>query len=186
MWIFCDNSQYESRYEELLKSLLNEPVLPAPLIGENPFEVAKLHAAQTFFPGPEKYVSPASKGRVTFDYSNNNGKYCIGAGTFMFETCWSKASDRSIYLLNDPVSIATVALVNDRNDICSIDDARRYDGSSRARCPSTAQIAVLQNANGYFSAIKIVEIRDDTRGSEFDQITFDYVIQTNGSPSFVK
>ena len=183
---FRDDSQYERQYQELLRSLLDEPVLPVPLIGENPFEVARLHAERTFFPGTERYVSPASTGRVTFDYSNNNGKYCIGVGTSMFETRWSKASDHSIYLYNDPVSIATVALVYDRNDIFGIDDARRYDGSSRTRCPNTGQIVVLKNANGYFAAIKIVEIKDDTRGSEFDEITFDYVIQTNGSPSFLR
>ena len=146
----------------------------------------KEYANQKFFPNSEKYVSPAARGRVTFDYSNNNGMYCIGSGEYMFETDWSKSSDRNIQLLNDPASISTVAVVKDRDVISEVSDARIYDGSSRVRRPNVGQIAVLRNANGFWAAIKITEIRDDTRGGSFDEITFDYVIQTNGSPSFIE
>ena len=104
----------------------------------------------------------------------------------MFETDWSKSSDRNIQLLNDPASISTVAVVKDKDVISEVSDARIYDGSSRVRRPNVGQIAVLRNANGFWAAIKITEIRDDTRGSSFDEITFDYVIQTNGSPSFIE
>ena len=182
---FDDDNLYETRYEELLRALLDEPVLPVPELGKNPFETVKPLTVQKFFPGSEKYVSPASRGRVTFDYSNNNGRYGIGSSELMFETRWSKASDHNIHLLNDPASIRTVAVVKDRQDISEIDDARVYDGSSRARCPNVGQIAVLQNANGFYAEIKIVGIKDDTRGSQFDELTFDYVIQTNRTPSFV-
>ena len=44
---------------------------------------------------------------------------------------------------------------------------------------------MLQNENGYWAAIKILGIRDDTRRADRDEVTFDYVIQTIGSPSFV-
>ena len=103
----------------------------------------------------------------------------------MFETDWSKASDRNIYLLNDPNSIRTVAFVKDKSDIVGIEDARIYDGSSRIRTPKIGQVAVLQNMNGYWAAIKVLEIRDDTRNDDCDEVTFDYVVQTNGTPCFV-
>ena len=181
---FRDDRFYEDSYEELLRLLLGEPVLPIPPLGNNPFETIRQYGNQKFFPGPEKYVSPAPKGRVTFDYSNNNGRYCIGAGYLMFETEWSKASDHRIHILNDPASISTVAVVKDTREIAGIADARRYDGSSRSRTPSVGQIAVLQNTNGFFAAIKLLDIEDDTRGSDSDEVTFDYVIQTNGTPHF--
>ena len=92
----------------------------------------------------------------------------------------------NIQLLSDPDSIDTVAVVKDKREIGEIDDARAYDGSSRIRRPNVGQIAVLRNKNGFFAAIKIISIKDDTRGSQFDEITFDYIIQTNGSPSFVE
>ena len=121
---FEDDRLYETRYEELLRSLLDEPVLPVLPIGDNPFETVKRFAKQKFIPSSEKYVSPAPRGRVTFDYSNNNGRYSIGSGELMFETNWSKASNQSIYIYNDPSSIHTVALVKDKREIREIDDAR--------------------------------------------------------------
>ena len=181
---FEDDLLYETKYEELLRTLLDEPVLPVPPLGENPFETVKQFTNQRFLPSSEKYVSPATTGRVTFDYSNNNGRYSIGPGELMFETKWSKSSDRNIQLLSDPDSIRTVAVVKDKREIREVDDARTYDGSSGIRRPKVGQIAVLRNSNGFWAAIKVVSIKDDTRGSQFDEVTFDYVIQTNGSPNF--
>lgn len=181
---FEDALLYESKYEELLRDLLDEPVLPIPPIGKNPFQTVKEFAQQKFIPSNEKYVSPATSGEVTFDYSNNNGRYFIGQGELMFELAFSKSSNDNIQLLNDPSSIKTVAVVKDQSEIKSINDARIYDGSSRVRRPNVNQIAVLQNTNGFFAAIKVLTIKDDTRGYKNDEVTFEYFIQTNGSPDF--
>ena len=183
---FEEDRLYESKYEELLRELLDEPVLPVPELGKNPFESAREYAQQRFIPGSEKYVSPAPKGKVTFDYSNNDGKYSIGSGACIFETKWSKASDRRIHVYRDPPSIRTVALVKDKREINLIDDARVYDGSSRTRSPNVGQIVLLQNMNGFFAALKVLDIKDETRGSQFDELTFEYVIQTNGTPDFTR
>lgn len=181
---FEESNLYESKYEELLRDILNEIVLPIPPIGKNPFQVVKEFAQQRFIPTSEKYVSPATKGIVTFDYSNNDGCYTIGQSELLFETSWSKASDTAIYILNDPNSINTVALVKDKADIKNISDARVYDHSSRVRAVYLDQIAILQNMNGFYAAVKVISIKDDTRGHENDELTFEYVIQTNGSPDF--
>ena len=183
---FEDDLLYETKYEELLRSLLDEPVLPIPPLGENPFETVKQFANQKFLPSSEKYVSPATTGRVTFDYSNNNGRYSIGSGELLFETKWSKSSNHNIHLYSDPDSIMAVSVVKDKHEIREVDDARTYDSSSRARNPNVGQIALLRNSNGFWAAIKVITIKDDTRSSQFDEVTFDYVIQTNGSPSFVE
>ena len=131
----------------------------SPPLGENPFQKIKEYTEKTFLPSSEKYVSPAPQGKVKFDYSNNNGRYCIGAGPLMFETSWSKSSDRNIYLLNDPQSIATVAVVKDKKEIWEVEDARAYDGSSRKRKPNVGQIAILQNANGLFRQSRYGELK---------------------------
>ncbi|RUR96867.1 TIR domain-containing protein [Pectobacterium polaris] len=130
------------------------------------------------------YSSIESRGNVVFDYSNNNGNYFIGKDGFLFELCFSKSSDNDIQLLNDPESIHSVSIVKGINNINEIDDARLYDGSSRVRRPKTGGIAILKNVNGYYAAIKIVSIKDDTRGADFDEVIFDYIIQTNRSPDF--
>ena len=181
---FEDERLYESKYEELLRELLDEPVLPIPPLGENPFKGVKQPPQQTFIPSSEKYVSPAKRGKVTFDYSNNDGRYSIGQDKWMFEIDFSKSSLDNIQLYNDPYSIKSVALVKDRSTINTIDDARLYDGSSRVRRPKLNQIAILQNINGFYAALKILNIKDDTRGSDFDEVTFEYVIQTNRTSDF--
>ena len=56
---------YEVKYEELLRDILDEPVLPIPPIGPNPFKNIKEFAKQKFIPSTEKYISPATKGYVT-------------------------------------------------------------------------------------------------------------------------
>lgn len=181
---FEDPNLYESKYEELLRDILDEPVLPIPPIGNNPFQTIKEFAQQKFIPSSGKYVSPATKGQVTFDYSNNNGRYSIGQGELMFELDFSKSSNYDIYLLNAPESIDSVAIAKNISDIIYITDAREYDYSSRTRCPNIKQVAVIQNKNGFYAAIKILAIKDDSRGDTNDEVTFEYVIQTNGSPDF--
>ncbi len=181
---FEESNLYETKYEELLRDILDEPVLPIPPIGKNPFQTIKEFAQQKFIPNTEKYVSPATSGTVNFNYSNNNGKYFIGQGELMFEIYFSKSSDKNIQLLNDPPSIKSVAIAKGIEEINSIKDARLFDSSSRVRRPSINEIAVMQNTNGFYSAIKILDIKDDTRMDNNDEVTFEYVIQTNGSPDF--
>jgi TIR domain len=178
MYISFENDNlYETKYEELLRELLDEPILPIPPIGKNPFQTIKEFAKQKFIPSSEKYVSPATNGKVTFDSSNNNGRYSIGQEELMFETCWSGASSASIHVYNDPSSIRSVALVKNTLEIKAIKDARIYDSSSRARTVNIGQIVVLQNNNGFYAAIKVVKIDNN-------ELTFEYYIQTNGSPDF--
>lgn len=182
---FEDSSLYEAHYESLLRDLLNEPVLPIPELGENPFQTAQKYSEQRFFPTSEKYVSPSTNGKVTFDYSNNNGRYSIGQESLLFEISFSKANNSSIYVYNDAPSLDTVAIAKGINSFEEIEDARIYDGSSRVRTVHVNQVAVLKNRNGFFAAIKILSIKDDTRGHISDEITFEYCIQSNGMPSFV-
>lgn len=183
---FEEKALYENKYEELLRDLLDEPVLPIPKIGKNPFQTIKDFSKQKFIPSTEKYISPSTKGTVTFDYSNNNGHYSIGHGELMFECGFSKASDKSIHVYKDPPSLRTVAVVKETQDISKIKDARKYDTSSRVRTVGLNQIAIFQNKNGFYAAIKILSIKDDSRGSDNDEVTFEYFIQSNGSPDFTK
>ncbi|MNG01311.1 hypothetical protein D3C84_842840 [compost metagenome] len=181
---FENDRLYEKSYEELLRELLDEPVLPIPPIGQNPFQTAKDFANQRFLPNNEKYVSPAMSGTVTFDYSNNNGKYFIGQGELAFVLELKKSSATNIQLYNDPPEIKTIAIAKGVEHITEIEDARDFDGSSRVRRPRVGQIAVLQNTNGFYAAIKILSVKDDTRGPDEDEVIFDYVIQSNGSSNF--
>lgn len=119
-------------------------------------------------------------GSVTFDYSNNSGRFAIGEGYFLFETCWSKASDESIYALRDPPSIEGVALVKDCDRIEAITDAASYDYSSRYRAPRIGQIVLWLNTNGLYAATRVLAIADDSRGAERDELSFEFRILVEG------
>lgn len=130
------------------------------------------------------YHSPALKGAVTFDYSNNDHRYTIGIGHFLFETCWSKASKTSIYAYSDADSIRCLAIARGASAIAQVTDAHGYDYSSRTRMPKLGEIVIWNNVNGIFAATKILSIKDDSRGDDHDELKFEYVILAQGGADF--
>ena len=131
---------------------------------------------------PPRMTSPL--GEVVFDYSSYNGRYIIGSGNVEFETRWSKASNTSIYILNDPPTINGVAVVRGATSIPQVLDATELDFTSRIRTPRLGQIVVLRNTRGFYAALQILEIRDDTRGDSHDELRFRYAVQSDGSATF--
>jgi hypothetical protein len=125
-------------------------------------------------------------GTVTFDYSNNDHRFAIGEGLFLFETEWSKASDKSIYAYRHRPSIEALALAKGASEIGDVTDATVLDFSSHARTPHLGQIVIWRNVNGLYAATKIVAICDDSRGAAYDELTFDFVILPDGATNFSK
>jgi hypothetical protein len=181
---FRDDLAMEAKYAELLRDIHGQQVKPRPPLGANPFTSPVLPTAPVVSFGPERYVCPATSGRVTFDYSNNNGRFVFGAGDMAFETAWSKGGPSTIYAYNDPPSIRSVALASGAKDIVEIIDAATYDTSSRTRHPFLGEIVVWQNTAGYFLATKVIAI--DVRGpnSGADTLTLEYKIAPNKSTFF--
>ncbi|MGV8955474.1 MAG: hypothetical protein ACOH2M_30545 [Cypionkella sp.] len=123
-------------------------------------------------------------GTVSFDYSNNDHRYSIGDGLSLIETQWSKASDRAIHAYRDTPSVEAIALARGVEDIAAITDAAIYDFSSRTRSPSVGQIVVWRNVNGIYAATKIRSIKDDSRGGDRDELSFEFVILPDGGSDF--
>lgn len=140
------------------------------------------------FEGKASDVAPPSMGSLTgevaFDYSSHNGRYAIGAGVLAFETAWSKASDTSIHVYNEPKSINGVALAKRCLSISQVKDAETLDYTSRYRTPKCGEIVVLRNTDGFYAAIHVLEIKDDSRQGDRDELRFRYAIQRNQSGSF--
>lgn len=181
---FRDDARYEEHYGELIREIHGVKISPRPPLGTNPFEERVQYATPNLSTRSERYVSPALSGIVTFDYSNNNGHYVLGAGDMAFETAWSRASNTAIYVLNDPSSISTVVLADGVRAIGDIGDASVYDTSSRARSPHLGEIVIWQNTAGYFAATQINGLKSRGHGDSADEVTFFYAIQPNRSPSF--
>lgn len=132
----------------------------------------------------KKYESKKRKGRESYDYSNNNGRYVIGENELKFEIACSKASGDSIHLYNDPASIKGLALVKGVPAINLISDAKSYDYSSRSRTPQEGEIVLLENSYGNYAAVKIIDIKDSTREDSVDELTFEYVLNPDGHADF--
>ncbi len=131
---------------------------------------------------PPRMTSPV--GEVVFDYSNFNGRYTIGSGTAEFETKWTKASNTEIHIYNDPASINGVALDRRASSIHEVNEGALLNYTSRTRSPRLEEIVVLRNRHGFYAAIQILDIKDDKRGDDSDQLRFRYAIQTDGSDTF--
>jgi hypothetical protein len=52
------------------------------------------------------------------------------------------------------------------------------------RTPEKGRFIVVQNANGFYAALQIIDIKDDTRGDPADELAFRYWILTDGSKDF--
>jgi len=181
---FRDDLMYEARYGELVREIHGQKVKPRPPLGKNPFAATVESIAPLVSFGPERYVSPALSGTVRFDYSNNNGRFVLGAGDMAFKTAWSGASKKAIHAYTDPPSIRSVALASGIKDIADINDATAYDPSSRIRTPHVGEIVVWQNTAGYFLATKIDSLASRSHGDKTDEVAFSYVIQPNRTAAF--
>ena len=133
---------------------------------------------------PPRMTSPT--GEVVFDYSCYNGRYVIGSGMLEFETAWTKASNTCIHVYNDSPSINGVAMARGCASISQVLNAGLLDYTSRTRTPSLGEIVVLRNKKGFYAAIHLLRIKDDSRGDDRDELRFRYVIQSNGSDSFAE
>lgn len=119
------------------------------------------------------YESKAIHGKFTFDYSNNNGEYIIGTDIHRFVTHWSKASDKNIHAYSDKLS--AIARVKGPVDLTT-SLACDLDFSSRVRTPNIGDVIVWKNENRQYAATKIIDIKDDTRGADHDELTCEYII----------
>ncbi len=131
-------------------------------------------------------ANPELEGNACFNYSDNNGIYIIGNNDMIFETMWTKASDIMIHAYNDPITIKSIAIAEGNIEIDEIKDATVYDSSSRVRTIHRGKILVLENNNGYFAAIKILDIKDSTRNDNRDELYIKYKILDDKTADFTK
>jgi hypothetical protein len=128
--------------------------------------------------------NPPLQGEASFNYSSHNGRFRIGGGHFEFETRWSKASNTRIHCYTDSPTVRGVALAPKGASLKSIPMADSLDFTSRVRTAEIGRFVILQNHSGLYAAVKILEIRDDTRGDPEDLLRFRYWILADGSKDF--
>ena len=113
---------------------------------------------------------------ISFDYTNNNGEYIIGASDKVFVLRFSKASDKSIHIYNDPRGMKGIGIINDINSVNDSVDLSKIDMSSRNRTINKGGYALLENDHNNFAIIKIIDIKDSSRSDSIDIVTVQYLI----------
>ncbi len=182
---FRDDAVFEVKYGELLREIHGEKIRPRPPLGSNPFKETPPEVRDPALSDrPERYVSPAHAGAVTFDYSNNNGRFVLGSGDMAFETAWSGGGRMGIHAYDDLPSIRTVALATGAHSFSDVKDASAYDTSSRVRTARLGEIVAWQNSAGYYALVRVDGLKSRTHGDSEDEIAFTYVIQADRSGSF--
>lgn len=179
------------RFDDSVVPGLPSTILYQSALDKNPSEIAAMicekigagpPAVKADALPPPRMTSPM--GEAVFDYSGHNGRYVIGRGPMEFETAWSKASATCIHLYNDPPSINGVAVARGCRSIEDVTNAAALDYTSRARTIPRGGVAVLRNVQGFYAALQVLEIKEETKTDDRDQLRFRYAIQVDGSDDF--
>jgi hypothetical protein len=68
--------------------------------------------------------------------------------------------------------------------VAEIGDATQYDTSSGSRTPSNGEFVVNRNREGYYAAIKVLEVQYQDRNGDNDSLKFAYWILPDRSSDF--
>ena len=116
-------------------------------------------------------------GKKVFDYSTHNGLIEVRTDGRNFDLRFTKASDRSIYL-HKGTNVSHIARVKSATtgQLLRLQD---YDSTSSAYVIERGEHFLARNAQGYVLGGKIIDIKDDTRGAQNDEVTFVYSITSD-------
>lgn len=190
LYLSFEPEDYENSYCELISNLWGKSVKPRPKRGSSPFAREVSSITPITFDVPAFFSNPAINSKVTVNPTANNGRYWVGEGEMAFELCWSKCGSGSIWIYNDPESIHSLSIVPDKfkeiSDIADATDSSFYL-EERSSSLQVGEIAVLQNTNGYYLALKVEQVLYRSRhGDDKDELTISYVIAAAKSTSFSK
>lgn len=125
------------------------------------------------------YSKSSSVRKDWFDYSTNNGEIVLTDNGISFKVKFSKASDERIYVYDSNGSYQIARVKNSTpNEILIFDN---YHSTSNHYKIQKGEVFLYKNKNGDILAVRILEIKDDTRNDENDFVAFEYTISPCGS-----
>jgi hypothetical protein len=124
----------------------------------------------------QSFEPPLRKiGRKIFDYSTNDGKVSVGEGVRTFVLRFAKASSDSIHFHRNGTNLARIARI--KQELGPRVPWESLDSSSRTYTLRVGDRFMAQNDLGYLLVGRVLEIKDDSRGSPNDEVVFTYVIR---------
>jgi hypothetical protein len=125
--------------------------------------------------------------RITFNYSTNNGVVSVGEGDCSFRLKFAKSSNVDIQMLTNSHDNRSSVKRLARVKPVPTGSALRFtdfDSSSTIYRIGTGEIFLVENPQNCFMQGKIIQIKDDSRSAEHDEVTFDYQINGIGNGEF--
>lgn len=121
---------------------------------------------------------PASSGQAVIRYAEHDGRALIGEGETSFETKWSGSSDTNVIAYNNPSSTRGIAIADGASKPTDItpDKIARLDFTSRTRRPNEGQVLVIENTNGRFLAVQVIDVMATSHGDPEDRLTLQYQV----------
>ncbi|ANU15240.1 hypothetical protein B481_0584 [Planococcus halocryophilus Or1] len=117
------------------------------------------------------------EGEISFDYSRNSGVLQIGEEEYLFDTKWTKASDQSIHVYSDEENIENIGHLRGTYEFPNANNFNDFfKNSSRSYTVGVGDIVLWRNKWGKHAAVKVKEIRDNSRGAEEDKLSLEYKI----------
>jgi len=129
-------------------------------------------------------ANPELTGTASFDFTHNDGNYTLGHGELLFQTHWSNAGNSSIHVYKDCTNLRGAGIARGANCFTDVRDASAYDMSSRVQTPREGEIIVLENVNGKFAVVKIVDVKATSHGDNYNCLTLEYRINADGNRIF--
>lgn len=117
------------------------------------------------------------EGEMSFDYSRNSGMLPIGEGEYLFDTKWTKASDQYIHVYSDEENIEKIGYLEGIKKFPNANNFKDFfKKSSRSYTVGVGDIVLWRNKWGKYAAVKVKEIRDNSRGAKEDKLSIEYKI----------
>jgi hypothetical protein len=117
---------------------------------------------------------------VAFDYSTKDGMIAVGSGEVSFNLRFSKASNDCIHFYKDNTNLQRIARVKGVKP-GELVDVENQDTSSRVYTINLGESFLAINNYGHTLVGRIIDIQDDSRGADHDEVTFTYALFSGAS-----
>lgn len=186
--LYFDAVNYEHSYAELIHDLHGEKMKPRPASGPSPFSRTALPVNPVQLSQPEgANQSPASSGIITFIPNENYDSYLVGSGEMLFETKWGVGMRNQAYIYRRQPSLHSLVFATDITNFNQITDASSeiFFKSEDSESLEVGDIAIMQNINGYYLAVKLEgSLYRNRNADDRNEITFSYMIAPAKSTLF--
>lgn len=164
---FSNPDKYFEEYEKLLERIYGEDTKKKPKLGISPFSKDRVRSICVKDDIKKAlYMAYNNFGIVEFLFKNNDGKFTIGSGEYLFVTKWSECGDNSIYAYSDYVE-----KIGYNNKIRTFPDKERielFDFSSRYREVFLNEILIWINESHNIMATKILSVDNISNMIKFE------------------